>query len=168
MSNDPDDDLGHIDFEDTDLPPLNSLEEYSVRARRHGVIKEGETINRELHALITEVVQQCIDLAIRPQPRYSAAFQIAVTMLPEPFDGPSPAERDLQERRQRYRAERPTTLKHPSSEPGHQAITPLPLPVVAYEFAHDRGDWLVRVTATGEEVYRGPGPVSLHAPFPPF
>ena len=100
---------------------------------------------------------------------YSAAYTIGVTMLPEPYDGPSTAELELEERRRQFRAERPTVLKHPGTEPGEQAVTPLPLHIQAYEFAHGaEGDWIVREIATGAEVYRGRGPVSLSAPFPPF
>lgn len=175
MAHEPDDfdedDDAPLGFGDTDYPQLNTVEDYSERARRHGVIKEGEKISRELHALLTEIVSECIRWAEAPQHTYSAAYQIGVMMLPEPYDGyvPTAAELELEERRQAHTDERPpAVLQHPGPMPGQTVETPLSLPIMSYEMVQEGETWVVRVIATGEERYRGSGPVSLRAPFPPF
>lgn len=163
------DDPEQLGFGDTDFPPINSVKDYSERARRHGVIKEGELISRELHSLITEIVQECVSWAEKPQRIYSAAYAIGVMMLPEPYDGPTQSEKDLEELRRKYKEERPpTVLHHPGDEPGIVVYTPLPLPIGEYEYAYEGGLSIVRVIASGVVVYRGAGPVSMHAPYPPF
>jgi hypothetical protein len=56
----------------------------------------------------------------------------------------------------------PTLLRHPVPDGIPFPVeTVLELPVVAYQ-VEQRGDWwIVRVVATGEAVYQGPGPVEV-------
>lgn len=63
----------------------------------------------------------------------------------------------------------PTLLRHPVPD-GLLYVTEsfLELPATAYTVARDGDWWTVRVAATGEAVYRGPGPVEVFVSPAPF
>lgn len=65
--------------------------------------------------------------------------------------------------------EHPTLLRVPGPPPTMLEERILDLPPTAYAVSRPTPDvWVVRVVATGQEVYRGPGPVEVLRSRAPF
>ena len=64
--------------------------------------------------------------------------------------------------------EHPTLLRKPGPPPTMLEERFLPLAPAAYQVSQAGAWWVVTVVATGEEVYRGPGPVEVLRSRAPF
>lgn len=63
----------------------------------------------------------------------------------------------------------PTLLRHPVPDGLPFPVeTVLELPAIAYEVEQRDDWWIVRIGATGEAVYQGPGPVEVFVSAAPF
>ncbi len=63
----------------------------------------------------------------------------------------------------------PTLLRHPIPDGlPMPAETVLDLPATAYFIEHQGDWWIVRIVATNEAVYQGPGPVAVFVSPAPF
>lgn len=157
------------DFQDTDIPPPETVvAQYNYLAQKHGLIEEGGTITKELHAFVTDVVAACIGWASKPGQAFSAAYLIREQMMPEPLEEyerkrpereRADAERSAQLRKQFPRA----SLRHPDDS-GNLVVDELLEEASAYGVFREGEAWVVRGLRTGKERYRGPGPVEILPP----